>query len=260
MTSFAQETVNVGGCNLQLFKGGAGEPLLVLHGAGGNRGPLRYAQALAAHYTVYLPTHPGFGASDRPEWIQSIPDLAAFYTWFQEETGLEGVRCIGFSMGGWIAAEMAATCRIAFNKLMLVGAVGIKPRQSEITDIFIITPAQIQELSYHDPGQAPEYDQIYGGTPTPEQTALAERDREMAVRVCWKPYMHDPRLPDLLARVKVPARILWGRQDRLVPLECGQLYQQAIPGSDLVIIEDCGHSPQVEKPDAFLQSALQFLA
>ena len=92
-----------------------------------------------------------------------------------------------------------------------------------------------------------------------EQAALAERDREMAVRLCWKPYMHDPRLPTLLARVRLPTRIVWGREDRLVPVECGQLYQKAIPGSDLVIFESCGHSPQIEKPEEFTQTALEFL-
>ncbi len=257
---FTEETINVGGCDLQLFKGGSGDPLLVLHGAGGNRGPLNYAQALAEHYTVYLPSHPGFGKSGRPDWIESVTDLASFYTWFQEEQGLEGVRCIGFSMGGWMAAEMAATCRHAFSKMMLVGAAGIKPSQGEIADIFIIAPAQVAGLSFHDPAQAPEYDEIYGGTPTPEQAALAERDREMAVRVCWKPYMHDPRLPLLLERVTVPTRVLWGRQDKLVPLECGEQYQQAIRGADLVVIDDCGHSPQIEKPQEFVAAALEFLA
>ena len=82
----------------------------------------------------------------------------------------------------------------------------------------------------------------------------------MAVRLCWKPYMHDPRLTSLLARVSAPTRVVWGRQDNIVPLECGQMYQKAIPGSDLVIIDNCGHAPQVEKPQEFVKAALDFLA
>ena len=140
--------------------------------------------------------------------------MASFYTWFLEEQGLEGARAIGFSMGGWIAAEVAASTRHAFSKLMLVDAVGIKPQQGEIADIFIISPAQVTELLFHDPKQAPEYDQIYGQTPTPEQVEIAEGNREMAVRLCWKPYMYDPRLPGLLERVNIPTRIVWGREDR----------------------------------------------
>jgi pimeloyl-ACP methyl ester carboxylesterase len=83
----------------------------------------------------------------------------------------------------------------------------------------------------------------------------------MAVRLTWKPYMHDPRLAGgLLQRVKIPTRMVWGREDRIVPAECGSLYQQAIPGSELVVIDNCGHSPQVEKPEEFINAALEFLA
>ena len=143
---------------------------------------------------------------------------------------------------------------------MLVDAAGIKPQQGEIADIFIISPAQIIELLFHDPSQAPEYEQIYGQTPSPEQVEVAEGNREMAVRLCGKPYMYDSRLAGLLARVNVPTRIVWGRQDRLIPLECGQLYRNAIPGSELVVIDNCGHVPQVEKPDEFVKIALEFFA
>ena len=82
----------------------------------------------------------------------------------------------------------------------------------------------------------------------------------MTQRLCWKPYMYDPRLPSILSMVNIPARVVWGREDRLVPLECGELYQQALPQSDLVVIDNCGHSPQVEKPDEFVRIALEFLA
>ena len=259
-SGFTEEFVEVGGAKVQIFKGGSGEPLLVLHGAGGNLGWLRFAQLLAEKFTVYAPFHPGFGKSDRPGWIETIQDLACFYTWFQEEQELEGVRVIGFSMGGWLAAEMAAMCRHSFSKLLLVGAAGIKPQQGEIADLFIIPRTQLPQVLIHDPEQAPEYDALFGHTPSPEELELIERNWEMAARLCWKPYMHDPRLPSLLARVNVPTRLVWGRQDRLIPLECGQLYQKAIPGAELVVIEDCGHLPEVEKPDEFVRTALDFLA
>jgi pimeloyl-ACP methyl ester carboxylesterase len=257
-TAFTEEMVDVGGAKIQMLKGGSGEPLVLLHGAGGNSGWLNYVQALSEKFTVYLPSHPGYGKSDRPEWLETMADLASFYTWFLEEQGLEGTRAIGFSMGGWLASEIAANCRHAFSKLMLVDAAGIQPKQGEIADIFIISPAQVTELLFHDPKQAPEYESIYGGEPTPEQTDIAERNREMSVRICWKPYMYDLRLPGLLSRVSIPTRIVWGANDRLIPLECGQMFNKAIPGSDLVVINDCGHVPQLEKTEEFVKTALEF--
>ena len=160
--TFTEEFVDVGGTKVQLLKGGSGDPLLILHGAGGNSGWLNYLQALSERFTVYYPSHPGFNKSERPEWMETINDLACFYSWFMETQGLDGVRAIGFSMGGWLAAEMAVMCHHAFSKLMLVDAVGVKPQEGEIADIFIITPAQVLDLMFHDPSQASEYQQLYG--------------------------------------------------------------------------------------------------
>jgi len=255
-----EELINVGGTHLRLLTGGAGEPLLVLHGMEGSLGWPRYAQALAEHFTVYLPSHPGFDGSERPVWLNSIPDLVCFYTWFLEQQDLEGVRVVGFSLGGWLAAEIAATTRHAFSKLLLVAPAGIKPREGDITDLFILHPNRIRDLTFHSPQQVPEYDRLYPPEPTPEQREQAVQNREMAVRLTWKPYMHDPRLPHLLARVTAPTRIVWGRQDKIIPVECGALYQQAIPGAELVVLDQCGHAPHLEKPDEFMAVAWPFLS
>ena len=259
MANFTEETISIDGGNLQVYKGGSGDPLLVLHGANGNAGPRRYAQALAEKFTVYLPSHPGYGKSDRPGWVETMQDLACFYTWYQEQEGLENVRAIGFSMGGWLAAEILSMTGHAFSKVMLVGAAGIKPNDGEITDIFIINPQQIRDLVYHDPGQVPEWDELFGSDPTPEQTEQAESDREMSIRLTWRPYMHNPRLPAKLARVSIPTHIVWGENDNLVPVECADLYRQALAGSQVTVLPNCGHSPQIEKPDDFVQTALAFL-
>ena len=185
--------------------------------------------------------------------------MASFYTWFLEEQGLEGAKAIGFSMGGWIAAEVAASCRHAFSKLMLVDAVGIKPQQGEIADIFIISPARSPSCCSTTPSsprirpdlRADAHSRAGGDSRRQPRDGRAPVLEALHVR---------PRLPGLLGRVNIPTRIVWGREDRLVPLECGELYRQAIPESDLVIIDNCGHSPQVEKPDEFVKAALDFLA
>jgi len=94
---------------------------------------------------------------------------------------------------------------------------------------------------------------------TPEEQEIQTTNREMAVRLTWRPYMHDPRLPALLQRVNVPSLVVWGRQDALVPLNCGELYHQSLYGSTLKVIENCGHVPQMEKPKEFADTVLEFL-
>jgi pimeloyl-ACP methyl ester carboxylesterase len=256
---YADEFVEVATTKLRLLRGGQGEPLLILHGAGGNRGWLQYLQDLSQRFQVYVPDHPGFGKSDQPEWIASVPDLACFYLWALEDLGLSRVRVMGFSMGGWLAAEMAVMCPHLVERMVLVGAAGVKPTQGEITDIFLLSPAEMTVKMFHDPKQAPEYEQLYGQPPTPEEQDLLNRNREMAARITWKPYMHDPRLPSLLRRLGIPTLIVWGQQDAIVPVNCGEVYQRNIRGSRLVIMEQCGHVPQIEKPREFVNIVSEFL-
>ena len=132
-------------------------------------------------------------------------------------------------MGGWLAAEMAVTCSHVFSKLMLVDPVGIKPQQGEITDIFIISRPRSSNYCFTIPIRLLSMRRSTADAQSGASGDCREH-REMAVRLCWKPYMYDPRLPGLLSRVNIPTRIVWGQEDRLVPLECAGLYQKAIPG------------------------------
>jgi pimeloyl-ACP methyl ester carboxylesterase len=256
---YRDEFVEVAETTLHWLRGGQGEPLLILHGAGGNRGWLQYLQALSQRFRVYLPDHPGFGTSAQPEWIASVPDLACFYLWALEDLGLTRLRVIGFAMGGWLAAEMAVMCPQLFERMVLVGAAGIKPTQGEITDIFLLSAAELTARMFYNPTQAPEYETLYGRQPTPEEQDILNRNREMAARITWKPYMHDPRLPFLLKRLRLPTLIVWGRQDAIVPVHCGEIYHQNIHGSRLTILEQCGHVPQIERPQEFINIVSEFL-
>ena len=257
--NWTEEIVTVAGAQIQMLKVGQGEPLLLLHGSGGNRVHLMYQEELGNHYQVFAPSHPGFGTSDRPEWLETVPDAACFYLWLLDEMGLESVNVVGFSLGAWIAAEMAVMNPKVFNRLILVGAAGLKPVEGEITDIFILSGPTVVEKMFYEPKSAPEYAKFFESEPTPEQREILERNREMAARMTWKPYMYDPRLAGLLPRVKAETLVLWGRQDAIVPLECGRLYETALPNAQLKVMEDCGHSPQYEKPEEFVANVLEFL-
>jgi pimeloyl-ACP methyl ester carboxylesterase len=251
--------VEVAGAKIHLLKGGQGKPLVVLHSVEGNLGWLSYHRSLAQHFTVYAPTYPGFGLSQRPPWLENLSDLAHFYLWLLQELGLEKVSLVGHFMGGWLAAEMAVRCPHIVDQLILVDAAGIQPRKGEIVDIFLLGQEATRKLTYFDPQQVPEYQELFGRKLSTEERELQTQNQETAIRLCWKPYMYNPSLPGLLPRLRVPTLILWGQEDKIVPLECGELYQQAIPGSHLEVIDRCGHCPPLERPDEFSRLVLNFL-
>ena len=130
--------VEVVGGKVQVLKGGSGRSLLILHHDVGNPGWLPFYDELARDFTVHVPSHPGFGKSERPEWMRTVRDMAMAYLWLARALNLDSTSMVGLGFGGWIAAEMAMMCRHTISRLVLVGAMGILPKSGEILDQFLI--------------------------------------------------------------------------------------------------------------------------
>ena len=214
---------------------------------------------IAERFTVWAPTHPGFGTSGDAEWMEGIDDLARFYLWFIDAAGLGRPHLLGHSIGGWTAAEMAAMSPGSIDRLVLVAPVGLKPEAGEILDVFFYTPVQLRDLTVHDPKTIPEWEELFTRPPTPAEQEIALRNREMTARLTWKPYMHNPRLAQFLPRVSNPALIVWGREDRIVPVVCGEQYRRLLPHATLKVLEACGHLPPIEQPDVYARLVSDFL-
>jgi pimeloyl-ACP methyl ester carboxylesterase len=259
---FTTEYASVAQTQLFVLKGGSGQPMLVLHGIEGHEGWLAFHEALAQSATVYAPSHPGYGHTECPEWISSIQHQAVFYHWFLENIGVSprSVDLVGIGVGAWIAAEMAVMSSQPLRHLVLVGAAGIRPEQSEILDIFITPWRQVIEQSFYDSATAPEFQRIYSAAPLTEFGGVREAGRTMSMRMCFRPYMYDPALPGMLGKVRVPTLVVWGREDRIVPLECANQYQRAIPDATLRVIDDCGHFAHLDKPEILAAIVREFVS
>ena len=255
-----EDTVHVDGTSLIVEKGGSGKPLLILHDELGNPGWLKWVRAIAKHRTVLIPLHPGFGRTERAEWMLSIRDLGGFYSRYIKENGLAPVDVIGFSMGGWIAADMAASNPTQFRKMVLVAPAGIKPPSGEILDFFQVMAPQQVIASVYKPAETPEFNELYGGPMLPEQFEKFEEARAQTARLAWTPYMHNPTLPHLLGvAAGLPTLLVWGKQDAVVPLSAAETFQKAIKGARLVTFDNCGHRPEIEKSAEFTREVEAFL-
>src|ERR1700691_4242264 len=126
MAEWTEEITHIAGTELAIIKGGKGKPLLVLHEELGHPGWMSYHEELAKDGTLIIPIQPGFGKSPRVEQIRNFHELGLFYSWVLREMNLVPIDVIGFSTGGWAAAEMASANARQFNKMVLVAPPGIK--------------------------------------------------------------------------------------------------------------------------------------
>ena len=259
--TWTSHTRELAGVQTTLVTGGDGEPVLVLHDETGHPGWLRWHESLAQHFSLNIPMMPGYGGSARLDWAMSMRDMTGWYLEALDDLDIGQVSVIGFSLGGWLAAELATMDPNRFKKLVLVSAAGVRPPVGEIMDMFLVTVPVFLEASVNDKASVGEFSIISPDEPTPDQVFDWEDIREVACMLGWRPYMHNPTLPQLLHRLKrVPTLLVWGRDDAVIPLSAGQRYNESIPGSRLSVLDDCGHRPELERPAEFVEIVRRFLA
>lgn len=256
MADHTDQPITIRDCRIRLMRGGAGPPLLFLHGGGGAGVWLPCMARLAKKFDVIAPEHPGFGASDTPAWLDTIADLANFYLDFLDELDLSGVHLVGSSLGGWIAAELAVRNRSRLASLTLIGAAGIYVNGVEQVDTFLVSDAQRLRAMFYDEDLA---EAVVASSERPELEDAALKNRMMTAKLSWQPRNHDPHLRKWLHRIKMPTLLVWGENDRLFPPDYAFAYQQLIPGSKVVVFPRCGHLPHVEQGDVFATELETFI-
>ncbi len=262
MATWKEETINIAGAELTVIRGGKGKPLFICHDEMGYTGWMKWNEALSKSRELIIPLQPGFGKSPRQDWMWRHRDLANYYLNVIREMGLDKPDVLGFSAGGYIAAEMAAASPEILGSLTLVGPMGIKPDEGEIAEMFAVTVNTYLRLSVHDQN-CEEYGQMYGGEMSPEQFELFEDARAESARIGWEPYMFNPSLPDLLrsaANTKLPTLLVRGEQDEVIPQDCIRRYQEALPQANAVSISNAGHRCEVENSGEFISAVQNFLS
>jgi pimeloyl-ACP methyl ester carboxylesterase len=261
------ETLRAGGIDLEVLRCGRGQPILLVHGANPVSRKAPFIDLLAKHGEIIAPSHPGFGNSPRPEDFDTMYDLVHLYREILD--ALPGpALMIGFSFGGWIAAEVAVSGSAKLDRLVLVDPVGIKLGAREERDIvhfFNTSPTELTRLAWHDPAKRPGG--AYGlGWQAAIDDAMSDSEITVLARswdaLClyaWRPHMYNPQLKHWLRRISVPTLVLWGGSDRIVTSDYGRAYSALIPGAQFAVIEEAGHHPELEQPRAFVDHVGRFL-
>ena len=251
-----EEQVRTRDASVRLLRGGAGAPLIFLHGAAGLPGWLPFFEQLAERYEVLAPEHPGFGKSDNPAWIRNVPGLAMYYLDFLDGLRLEKVHLVGHSLGGWIAAELAIRNCSKIASLALIAPSGIRMRGVPIGDNFIWSPEETVRNLVHDQSLAEE---MLARPISEEEAELQLTNRFMAAKLGWEPRWFNPSLERWLHRIQVPTLVAWGVEDKFLPSRYAELWRERVPEAAVELIPECGHLPHIEKPDVLARRIVSFV-
>jgi len=246
--SYESKSLEINGCKVSLRQAGSGAPIIFLHGAGsGAMEWLPFFDRLSAVGQLTVPDHPGFGASDDPSWIRTIPDMSMFYLELMEELDLREVHLMGHSLGGWIAAEIAIRDRSRIKDLTLIAPAGLRKKGLQYADLFIQTPLERVHSLFHDEKFV---EAQLSKPPSDEDRDILLRNWFTSAKLAWEPRGFSLTLPNWLHRIKVPTRLIWGKQDAVIPSAVSSEWLDRLPSVKYCqIIDECGHMPQIEKID-----------
>jgi pimeloyl-ACP methyl ester carboxylesterase len=251
--SAAFETLeqDIGGIRTVIKAIGAGKPVIFLHGAATLEG-FDFAAGLADRFRVLCPSHPGMGHSGDAPHIANMTDMVIHYLNLLDALDLpQKPHLIGFSMGGWMATELAAVARDRFDKVVLMAPAGLNDPDHPATNLGALAPQNLPGYLAHDVGVALRYFPD-GSDPAAAAAFGADRAREGETvgRICATLGMGHPNLRRFLARITNPALVVWGTEDRLLPASQAPLWVAALPNGQLLTIDGAGHLLAQENPEA----------
>jgi len=273
----AERYVDIEGLRARfLFAGEAGPPVVLIHGLGAsaeiwspNIGPL------ASHYRVYAPDIPGFGRTEKPAQMAFSPEAySRFVQKFMTSLGIRRAALVGHSLGGGIALRVILDDPGRVERLVLASSAGLGKEFSLMLRVaalpffervFFKPPLAVFSLYLHhlvhDPSAiTPGFARLYYEMFFQPGSVRAFTGILQAISTLRgvRPGILEP-IREGLPSISAPTLILWGRQDRILPVSQAVDAAGRIPGARLHIFERCGHMPNIEYPEEFNRLVLEFL-
>ena len=244
-----RETIRAPKVDVQVLTGGEGPDLLFLHGAGGLLAEDPLLNALAERFRVHAPLLPGYGDSEECHEIRDMLDFTLHTHDVMTALGLVKPMVVGHSMGGMMAAELAAVMPNDVDRLALICPAGLWLDEHPMPDIFAMVPYELPAVLFHDVAAGAAM--MTAGADFSDldflQRFLVQNARQlgMAGKILFP--IPDRGLAERLYRIKAKTLLIWGASDRLTPLPYAEAFRQGIAGSELVVIPEAGHMVPLEQ-------------
>lgn len=260
MNDIHSEQIKVGKLDIHYFTGGEGKPLVVLHGGGGGAGEwVQSMTELCKHYRIYIPDLPGFGSSGSMDGKYGIPEFVDFLEDFTCSLGLNCFHLVGHSLGGGIALRYAVKFPDKIGKLVLVNSMSLGRglalwirllSSSTICRSLAVAATAILEAVKWLVNKV--YAPLRFMNPLPRATIVLGAGmtvlREQATA-----------LVNQFSELMIPTLLVWGAKDTIVPVSNAYAAAQLIPGCQLHVFEDGGHSIHTQKVKEFSHLLATFL-
>ena len=252
------KTVETRHASVRYVEGGSGAPLVFLHGAGGLTPDDPLLAALAQRCHVYAPYLPGYGETEDCPELRDMLDYTLLGWDLVQALGLKDPILVGHSMGGMIAAEMAAIAPNDVSRLALICPAGLWLEDHPIPDMFILMPYEMPAMLFHDPvaGAAMMTSGLDMNDPKFLQNYLVRNARQLGMAGKLLFPIPERGLAQRLYRIKARTVIVWGASDKLIPPIYGPAFQAGIAGSTLITVPEAGHMVILEKPAAIVEAVV----
>lgn len=257
MSGVSERTVEVNGLPCRVWEKGEGAPIGFLAGVGGLMKWTPLLDRLAESRRVVAPSLPGFPGGVGHDKLDTHLDWALAAHDLLVGAGLSGADLVGVSVGGALAADVAAIWPDAVKRLVLVAPLGIFDKAEPITDIWAQRPNSAPALLCAKPEAYEAVSGLPDGGDELEWQVLQVRASEAAARLLWP--VCDTGLATRLHRIVQPTLLIWGEQDQVVPPSYAKRFADGIAGqTKIVTLPGAGHMADLDEPDAVSAVILEF--
>ena len=248
-----------GRCKVRVFEAGEGPPLVFLHGPGGLTDDSPFLAALARRWHVFAPLLPGYGDSEGVEELRDMLAVTLHSFDVIDALGLERPMLVGHSMGGMIAAEMAAVAPREVQRLGLIAPAGLWLDAHPVPDLFSKLPHELPALLFHDPEFGERVMTAGADFADPKflEAFIVRNTRQLAMAGKLLFPIPDRGLDERLYRIRAKTVVVWGESDRVIPPAYGDAFCRGISGAELIRVLEAGHMVIVERPEAVVHALIR---